>query len=252
MSVIIKGRYITPEKPLICVPVMGKTADEIIENARSLCEKNVEIIEWRADFFEGISDSKKVRDLLDELRNITIDTILIVTLRSRNQGGKCTMSEEEARALLLEIAQVHSADIIDVEYFTFEHPERIIERLHERGALVIASHHDFHETPPGTVMQTLLDQMAEADADIVKLAVMPQTMQDVSNLLSVTDMFVNENPGIPAVTMSMGTQGVISRVGGFMFGSCITFAADEENVSAPGQLPYGDVKNVIELLNTSK
>ena len=248
MPVIIKGRLIDAKKPTICVPITDTKARDILSHATALAESKVEMIEWRVDYFENISNSEKVREVLDALRDITRNVILIATLRSRDQGGLCTMSQEERKTLLLEISQAHCADLIDVEYFSYENPTRLIERLHERGALVIASHHDFNETPTRTVMRELLSQMAEVDADIVKMAVMPQSMQDVSNLLSVTDSFVTSHPGIPAVTMSMGYMGVISRVGGFMFGSCITFASDGDAASAPGQLPYDDVKTIIEKL----
>ena len=248
MAVIIKGRLIDAKDPLICVPVMGKSATEILNRANELAESGVPMIEWRADHFEGLSDSAKVRDVLDGLREITTDTILLATVRTKDQGGEASMSQEELKTLLIEIAQAHAADLIDVEYFSFENPARLITRLQERGALVVLSHHDFVETPKRAVMRTLLSSMTEQDADIIKLAVMPVSMQDVSNLLSVTAWFSEEYPGLPIITMSMGSMGAISRVGGFCFGSCMTFASDGDAASAPGQIPYEDVKNIINLL----
>lgn len=250
MAVIIKGRLIDAKNPLICVPVMGESATEIIKKAAELAGSGVEMIEWRADFFDGLSDSAKVREVLEKLQEIAQKAILLVTVRTKSQGGHAVMSEEELRTLLIEIAQAHAADLIDVEYFSFEAPGRVIERLQERGALVVLSHHDFNETPKRAVMRTLLSDMAELDADIIKLAVMPVEMQDVSNLLSITAWFSEENPGTPIITMSMGASGVLSRVGGFMFGSCVTFASDGDATSAPGQLPYTDVSGIIGILKS--
>ncbi|MCR5097999.1 MAG: type I 3-dehydroquinate dehydratase [Lachnospiraceae bacterium] len=248
MPVLIKGRLIDAKTPLICVPITDDTADGIISRAKKLVDAGVEMIEWRADFFEGISNNERVLEVLNLLREITPDTILIVTLRSRDQGGKCTMDQDERKALLITMAQAHSADLIDVEYFSYENPLRLIERLHERGALVVVSHHDFNETPTRAVMRELMSQMADVDGDIVKLAVMPTGMQDVSNLLSVTDWFASSHQGVPVITMSMGPMGVLSRIGGFMFGSAVTFAADGDAASAPGQLPYDDVESIIRIL----
>ncbi len=248
MPVIIKGRLIDAKNPVICVPITDVTEPEILSHAKALASSGVEMIEWRADFFEGIKTPEKVQSVLDRLREITTETILVVTVRSRDQGGRCTMSQDERKTLLLSISQAHAADLIDVEYLSYENPGRLIERLHERGALVIASHHDFSETPPRKVMRELLSQMADVDADIVKLAVMPLDMQDVSNLLSITELFSSDHTGVPVITMSMGSMGVLSRVGGFMFGSAVTFAADGDASSAPGQLPYDDVKTIIEKL----
>ena len=247
MAIIIKGRLIDAKNPTICVPIVDTTTAGILRHASNLVEKNIEMIEWRADCYEYLDDSKKVREVLEKLRDITSNTILLVTVRTRAQGGLCAMPEEELRGILIEIAQAHAADLIDVEYFSFENPGKIVTRLQERGALVVLSHHDFVETPKRAVMRTLLSGMSDIDPDIVKLATTPLSMQDVSNLLSVTDEFVTDNPGTPVITMSMGRQGAISRIGGFCFGSCVTFASDGE-ASAPGQLPYEDVATAIRLL----
>ena len=56
-------------------------------------------------------------------------------------------------------------------------------------------------------MKMLLEQMCAGGADIVKLAVMPQNMEDVLKLLSVTYEFKEENPDTPVITMSMGRWG---------------------------------------------
>ena len=248
MTVIIKGKLVDPKSPLVCVPVTDESASDIINHAASLVEAGVEMIEWRADFFDSLSDRDAVKEVLNKLREITRETILLATIRTKKQGGECTMTPGELKSVLIEMAQSHCADLIDVEYFTFEEPARLIKKLQERGALVVLSHHDFNETPKRDVMRSLLSNMTEVDADIVKLAVMPNSMQDVSNLFSVTSWFSNEYASIPLITMSMGKMGGISRVGGFCFGSCVTFAADGERASAPGQLSYSDTKTIIELL----
>lgn len=90
---------------------------------------------------------------------------------------------------------------------------------------VIASHHDFEQTPSPEVMKMLLEKMCAGGADIVKLAVMPQNYKDVLNLLDVTAQFREENTDTPVITMSMGSLGGISRISGETFGSCVTFGA---------------------------
>ena len=51
-----------------------------------------------------------------------------------------------------------------------------------------------------------------------------------------------ESLGVPLVTMAMGELGVVTRVGGGVFGSTLTFAVvpdptGQETPSAPGQPP---------------
>ena len=57
------------------------------------------------------------------------------------------------------------------------------------GVYVIASHHDFEQTPDPEVIRMLLEQIRESGADVVKLAVMPQNMWDVLHLLEETNRF---------------------------------------------------------------
>ena len=112
----------------------------------------------------------------------------------------------------------------------------------------IASHHDFYETPDREVMKMLLEQMCAGGADIVKLAVMPQNMEDVLKLLSVTYEFKEENPDTPVITMSMGKMGMISRLCGESFGAAVTFAAHKK-ASAPGQMEMHEVADILEKMH---
>lgn len=50
--------------------------------------------------------------------------------------------------------------------------------------------------------------------------------------------------------MSMGSLGVITRLSGELFGSCMTFAA-AKHVSAPGQISVKDARNILNLLHIS-
>ena len=127
---------------------------------------------------------------------------------------------------------------------------KALSRLKECGVVTISSHHDFDKTPEIGVMQMLLEKMQEGGADIVKLAVMPNNKQDVLDLLSVTNSFVKEFPQTPIVTMSMGRDGMISRVSGEIFGSCVTFGSHEK-ASAPGQIQMDDLKNILNRIHSS-
>lgn len=248
MPVIVKGKYIDNQRPLVCVPIIETTRESILSRARDLVDSDVEMLEWRADYYEDLSDIEKVKSLLEVMRDLTKETVLLVTVRSVAQGGNCDFLPLEISNLLIAMSGVHAADFFDVEFFTFEKPEKLTKRLQERGALVIASHHDFKETPEESVMATLLEQMKEGDADIVKLAVMPQNVSDVLALLKVTDAFHQGNKNIPIVTMSMGKLGMISRISGEIFGSCITFGSVGGN-SAPGQMPREELERVLSFIH---
>lgn len=247
----VKGRRIGEGKPLICVPIMKSTAEEIIAEAEKLVRAGAEMIEWRVDAFGYPTDMNALRGVLAELAPIVKDTVLIYTFRSKAQGGLLQLSEEETTDIYEIAAESRTADFIDVEYFALKNPKREIGRLKKMGAYVIASHHDFDETPQPDVMRMLLAQMNESGSDMVKLAVMPQQPSDVLALLSETAYFHRIYPDKPVITMSMGALGCVSRIAGETFGSCVTFGADGQ-ASAPGQLPMGELADVLAILHKSQ
>ena len=87
------------------------------------------------------------------------------------------------------------------------------------------SNHDFFKTPSKEEIISRLCAMQEKGADIPKIAVMPQSKKDVLTLLSATNEMVEEHANRPIITMSMAATGVISRLAGEVFGSCLTFGA---------------------------
>ena len=76
---------------------------------------------------------------------------------------------------------------------------------------------------------------------------MPQNTEDVLTLLSATCKAKKELT-CPVITMSMAGTGLISRLSGEVFGSCLTFGA-AESVSAPGQINALKLRSVLELLH---
>jgi 3-dehydroquinate dehydratase-1 len=84
-------------------------------------------------------------------------------------------------------------------------------------------------------------------ADIAKVAVMPKDYADVLTLLSATLKARKGAVKVPIVTMSMGSEGGITRLAGGLFGSDITFAIGKES-SAPGQIPIGDLRKAMAVL----
>ena len=62
------------------------------------------------------------------------------------------------------------ADLIDLEFFEATKPEKEIRRFQRMGVRVIASHHDFDETPDDRILRMLMEQMQQGGADVAKLA----------------------------------------------------------------------------------
>ena len=112
------------------------------------------------------------------------------------------------------------------------------------------SNHDFVKTPSCDEIVARLKTMQERDADISKMAVMPQSKADVITLLSATNIMYEQFADRPIITMSMAKDGIVSRICGEVFGSAMTFGAATK-ASAPGQVAAKDLKNMVEMLHKS-
>ncbi|MBQ8803433.1 MAG: type I 3-dehydroquinate dehydratase [Tyzzerella sp.] len=249
--VIVRNVKIGEGIPKICVPIVGVTAEEIINEAKALQGLAYDMVEWRADWFEDVFEFEKVKKVLADLRKELDDAPILFTFRTANEGGEKSIDKEAYLALNQVAAASGDVDLLDVEIFSDEDTVRsIIEYAHDKGVKVVGSNHDFQKTPPQDEIVKRLQKMQELGADILKVAVMPQTKKDVITLLAATEEMVTNYAAQPVVTMSMSGQGVISRLAGEVFGSAITFGAAKK-ASAPGQIPVGELEQVLAIIHKS-
>ena len=103
---------------------------------------------------------------------------------------------------------------------------------------------DMSLTPKKRISARLLPK----EADIMKVAVMPEDYQDLLNLLSFTVQAKHEYAQKPIVTMSMSSIGLTSRLVGEQFGSAITFATVGK-ASAPGQIDYQELNQMLDIIH---
>ena len=247
---MIKNHSVGNGKPLICVPVTEQSGYAILAAAREIAKKGADMLEWRMDFYENILSWKETRQLLAEISEICKDMILLCTFRSKQQGGEKEIAKEDYENFLYQIAGSGYADVLDVEVRELFDAGDTISRIHSDSTYVIASQHYFSHTPETEAMEEELSDMKKAGADIAKLAVMPKKNTDVLRLLEATAKMKEKYPSYPLVTMAMGGMGMISRISGQIFGSCVTFATVGK-ASAPGQLPIEDVSRMIERISES-
>lgn len=69
-SVKVRNVEIGVELPKICVPIVDKTEEEILETAGKIIQTKADLVEWRVDWFEEIFDFDKVQSVLEKLRGI--------------------------------------------------------------------------------------------------------------------------------------------------------------------------------------
>ena len=170
--------------PKICVPIVGITKEDIINEAKTFDNIPVDVVEWRVDWFESVFDIEKVKDVLEDLRQVLKDTPILFTFRTSKEGGEKAIEAADYAKLNKEIAATGNVDLVDVEAFTGDEVvKEIIEAAHACGVKVVASNHDFDKTPDKEDIVGRLRKMQDLGADIPKIAVMPQSKLDVLTLL---------------------------------------------------------------------
>lgn len=247
--VIVRNVTIGEGIPKICVPIVEKTKESILLEAASFEKIPADVVEWRADWYEEVFDTEKVLETVSKLRSVLKDTPLLFTFRTAKEGGEKTISDEEYEALNIAVAKSGMIDLLDVEVFTGDElAGRVIAEAHDAGVKVIASNHDFEKTPEKEELIRRLRKMQKLGADIPKIAVMPQKKQDVLTLLSATLEMREKYADRPIITMSMASDGMISRLSGEIFGSALTFGS-AKTASAPGQIGVQDLEQMLKLIH---
>lgn len=244
-SVMVRSLRIGEGIPKICAPIVGKTKDEILSEAEKLLSASVDLAEWRTDWFCDVLDLREVLAVLKDLREILGDMPLLFTFRTAAEGGEKSIKPEYYQELNKAAAQSGHIDLLDVELSAGEAAmSELIVEAHRYGVKALASSHDFSGTPDQEEMIWRLCKMQSLAADILKIAVMPQTPKDVLTLLLATEEMHRKYATCPLVTMAMSGMGMVTRLCGELFGSAITFGAAAK-ASAPGQI---ETKELAEIL----
>ncbi|CAM5426328.1 3-dehydroquinate dehydratase [Streptomyces afghaniensis] len=237
--------------PKICVSLIGRTKEELREEAAALKELRIDILEWRADYFTEINNKKRVIEMLQQVREIIGNIPLLFTFRTAKEGGERQIEEQEYFSLYKSVLETGLIDLLDIELFMeAEAIKEVVNMAHSKQIAVVVSNHDFDKTPSKEEIVSRLQMARQLGADIPKIAVMPKSVKDVIALLDATVTMKEEAPNQPIVTMSMGGKGAVSRMAGEVFGSAITFAAANK-ASAPGQIPLEELRTILNVLHKS-
>ena len=244
----IKNLTIGEGIPKICVPLTGTTEEKICQEAKDAKKAGADMVEWRADFFEGLLHPDACDQVLAKLSEILGDTPLLFTIRTSAEGGNIAISLEDYSACCKNAARSGKADLVDVEVMgNPEEKKKLAAELQKEGVKVIASSHDFDKTDSQEILLNSFREMEKSGADILKMAVMPHGFEDVAAIMEATNDMRKECEK-PLVSMAMGSVGSITRISGENFGSGITFGT-VGSASAPGQFPIGELRSLLEALH---
>ena len=249
-TVKLRGVEIGSGLPKVIVPIVAADTEGLLAKAREFKSHSLDVVEWRVDFFEAVSDLPKVLSTLKALRQVLGETPILFTFRTKKEGGEKEIGMDAYTVLNTAAAQSGDVDAVDVEIFSGDEVvRRNIEAIHAAGKVVVGSNHDFGKTPDKADLLYRLRKMQDLGADIPKIAVMPHSPADVIALLDATQEMRSKYADRPIITMSMST-GVISRLCGEYFGSAMTFGAVGQ-VSAPGQIPVEQLNTAMAILHAA-
>lgn len=220
----------------IVVPIMPRNVEEVALLDRERLA-DADLIEWRADYLP----KEDILTVAPAVFEACVGKEVIFTLRTSLEGGQIVLSDEEYLYLLKEIAALYQPDYIDFEYYS---RRGVFEELLDFPNLVL-SYHNYKETPED--FMEIMSELTSLSPAVVKIAVMPQSEQDVLDILNYTRGFKTLHAEQSYATVAMGNLGKLSRLAGGLTGSCWSFAYLDEPTS-PGQLPLSQLKTIRDLL----
>lgn len=236
-------------RPKIAVPLTAKTTSDLLVQAKE-AKALAEVTEWRIDFFESVLDFASLTTAAQQLREVIGEIPLLITFRTAKEGGAMEISEDKYFEIYEHVVTNKLADILDIELFQTTRKVKKMAILADANDIkVIMSNHDFTKTPTVDEMIRRLELMASYHADILKIAVMPNSVLDVLNLLTATQE-VAARLDQPVISMAMGDLGKLTRICGEVVGSCLTFGSVGQ-ASAPGQIEAQSLKEILQALKVN-
>lgn len=248
-TITVRGCRIGEGRPKVILPIVERTEAAVLARAKEFAALRADCIEWRADWLDNCADLAAVERCLRGLRAALGEKLLLVTLRTKAEGGEKALPLDEYCAFCRAVYTSGCADLLDIEFSPCgSRLPALIAAAHDAGVFVVCSSHDFEKTPPRAEMVSRMVQMQLAGADIAKLAVMPRSRADVAELLAATAEMADAHPQTPVITMSMGALGAVSRLCGETLGSAMTFACAGK-ASAPGQIELDALNAALDSLH---
>jgi 3-dehydroquinate dehydratase type I len=245
----IRGLEIGTGAPKVVASITGTTREEASEQAAEIRESaDVDMAEFRLDYLAPELSNAEVVALVGRVSTALMGKPLLVTFRSKGEGGKRELGDTEYFELYRAILEGGSADLIDIEMMKPEwQVVDVIRMARRKGVAVILSNHEFEATPSHDVILGRLLRQQRLGADILKIATMPESPADVITLMSASVAMKTLHPRTPLLTMAMGALGIATRLTGELTGAALTYASVGA-ASAPGQLEAKSVKQVLEII----
>lgn len=218
----------------ICVSVAAENTEAALEAAKKE--------ESKADVIEIRLDSLTNPDITPFLKGI--HTPLLFTNRPVWEGGFYDGPENIRIALLMQAVEAGAA-YVDIEIKSSKEEIKLLcDKAHSSGTKIIASWHNFKETPPHDELLQILSKQQNAGVHIGKMVTFAHSFKDVLRVLQLQE--TAHEKGFPLCAFCMGRAGMISRLATLELGGFMTYAApDRGEATAPGQMKVSDILSAL-------
>lgn len=205
--------------------IIGSVADaQVLHSlANSAMASDCDMLELRVDglLCSGMSP--------DEIERFRFPVPLLVTVRTQEEGGLYPFADVKSR-LEMALRLLPQAAALDWEIAHLEEAQSLVETARQTGVPIIASAHDFVQTPGAEELRAMELRARELGADVVKFAFALNCAED----LQVGISLLRRASG-PMAVMGMGRLGPVSRLLYAQHGSCLVYGYVGDAPTAPGQ-----------------
>lgn len=115
---------------------------------------------------------------------------------------------------------------------------------------LIASYHNYQETPGDEKLDSVVRKMVEIKPAILKISTYCKSQEDALTLLEI--LLDLNNEGVRKIVLGMGKNGLATRIFGTLWGNEMIYAPLKiEDASAEGQMSKKDLETIFERIENA-
>lgn len=204
----------------------GFTSQEIERHIKG----GMGVAEIRIDMFEEHAENH-VNKEIDKFTDVPT----LATIRKTEDGGLWNKPEADRIELFKSI--IPHVGAVDIELSEPETLSALTETLRGHSCDLVASYHNFDQTPNDEFLNGLISQAKDVDAGAVKLACMVKSEDDCARLAALFDTDLD----MPKIIIGMGPLGMGTRVVFPALGSLLTYSPSDKITAAYGQISFSQM-----------
>jgi 3-dehydroquinate dehydratase/shikimate dehydrogenase len=223
----------------LCVAIQAGSQVELMERAEAALA-NSKFLELRLDSLpKPLAALPKVKEFLGSHRDATV----IATCRRKEFGGSFDGTLRAELEVLTKAAEV-GCQIVDLEVESAEEAaprqlDQLRAHLRAAGTALLVSFHDFTRTKG---LEQAAERIEVFRPEFVKVVA---TAKSLTDNLAMLKLIEEHSRSAHVVGISMGEEGLVSRVLGLRAGASFTFASLDDGIeTAPGQVSVRALRNL--------